>query len=65
MAAEKEGRVFGGWWRGWMAGSPEQVGAMSLFIFILLLVKKLASIMYQFLKVDTKNINILYGISWN
>ena len=47
-----------------MGGSAKQVGAISLFIFILLIVKKLASRMYHFLKVDTKNINI-YGTSWN
>ena len=28
-----------GFWRGWTGGSAEQIGAMSLFIFILLTVK--------------------------
>ena len=40
VASEKEERVFGEWGRGWTGGSAEQVGAMSLFIFILLIVKK-------------------------
>ena len=39
VADEKEGRDFGGWGRGWTGGSAEQVGAMSLFIFISLIVK--------------------------
>ena len=40
VVAEKEGRVFRGWGRGLTGGSSEQVGAMSLIIFILLIVKK-------------------------
>ena len=36
----KKGGFLEGRRRGWTGGSAEQVGAMSLFIFILLLVKK-------------------------